>query len=54
MPVPRLSGTPLPGIGVRCDPTAREHRRIAGEAPVPVAPPAEAAGRRAPTVTVDA
>lgn len=28
MPVPRLSSTPLPGIGVRYDLTTREHRRL--------------------------
>lgn len=28
VPVPRLSSTPLPGIGVRYDLTTREHRRI--------------------------
>ncbi|MFJ3582436.1 cation:proton antiporter regulatory subunit [Streptomyces sp. NPDC090127] len=28
MPVPRMSNTPLPGIGVRYDLTTREHRRL--------------------------
>ncbi|UQA91549.1 cation:proton antiporter regulatory subunit [Streptomyces halobius] len=28
MPVPRLSSTPLPGIGARYDLTTREHRRL--------------------------
>ncbi|MEV8533877.1 TrkA C-terminal domain-containing protein [Streptomyces sp. NPDC051211] len=28
MPVPRVSRTPLPGIGVRYDLTTREHRRL--------------------------
>lgn len=28
MPAPRLSSTPLPGIGVRYDLTTREHRRL--------------------------
>ncbi|MGW7431503.1 cation:proton antiporter regulatory subunit [Streptomyces sp. NPDC054861] len=28
MPAPRLSTTPLPGIGVRYDLTTREHRRL--------------------------
>ena len=28
MPVPRLSSTPLPGIGVRYDLTTRENRRL--------------------------
>ncbi|MEV0523990.1 TrkA C-terminal domain-containing protein [Streptomyces sp. NPDC050439] len=28
MPAPRLSQTPLPGIGVRYDLTTREHRRV--------------------------
>ncbi|HSA49390.1 MAG TPA: TrkA C-terminal domain-containing protein [Yinghuangia sp.] len=28
MPAPRMSSTPLPGIGVQYDPTTREHRHI--------------------------
>ncbi|RPK93664.1 K(+)/H(+) antiporter subunit KhtT [Streptomyces sp. ADI98-10] len=28
MPAPRMSSTPLPGIGVRYDLTTREHRRL--------------------------
>ncbi len=28
MPTPRMSSTPLPGIGVRYDLTTREHRRL--------------------------